>query len=42
VLPKFFLEDVGFEVMSRGKRRVCVSRMLRVMVKIVGYLINKT
>ncbi|ONK63180.1 uncharacterized protein A4U43_C07F12230 [Asparagus officinalis] len=36
VLPKFLLEDVGLEglaLMRRGKRRVCVSRMPRVMVE---------
>ncbi|OAY77348.1 putative glycerol-3-phosphate acyltransferase 3 [Ananas comosus] len=39
VLHKFFLEDVGmegFEVLRRGERRVCVSRLPRVMVE--GFL----
>lgn len=39
VLPKFFMEDVGlegFELMRSGKKRVCVSRMPRVMVE--GFL----
>ncbi|XP_072996894.1 probable glycerol-3-phosphate acyltransferase 3 [Typha latifolia] len=39
VLPKFFLQDVGlegFEMLRRSRRRVCVSRMPRVMVE--GFL----
>ncbi|XP_072997455.1 probable glycerol-3-phosphate acyltransferase 3 [Typha latifolia] len=37
VLPKFFLEEVGlegFEVLMKSGRRVCVSRMPRVMVEV--------
>ncbi|KAL5204125.1 hypothetical protein ABZP36_008996 [Zizania latifolia] len=39
VLPKWFMEDVGeegFDVMRRAMRRVCVTRMPRVMVE--GFL----
>ncbi|KAG1371383.1 putative glycerol-3-phosphate acyltransferase 3 [Cocos nucifera] len=39
VLPKFFLEDLGlegFEVLRRARRRVCYTRMPRVMVE--GFL----
>ncbi|XP_008781164.2 probable glycerol-3-phosphate acyltransferase 3 [Phoenix dactylifera] len=39
VLPKFFLEDVGlegFDVLRRGRRRVCHTCMPRVMVE--GFL----
>ncbi|XP_010921417.2 probable glycerol-3-phosphate acyltransferase 3 [Elaeis guineensis] len=39
VLPKFFLEDVGlegFEVLRRGRRRVCCTSMPRIMVE--GFL----
>lgn len=36
VLPKFFLEDLGlegFEVLRKGRRRVCFTSMPRVMVE---------
>ncbi|XP_038988830.1 probable glycerol-3-phosphate acyltransferase 3 [Phoenix dactylifera] len=39
VLPKFFLQDLGlegFEVLRRARRRVCYTRMPRVMVE--GFL----
>ncbi|XP_020267034.1 probable glycerol-3-phosphate acyltransferase 3 [Asparagus officinalis] len=39
VLPKYLIEELGFEgfdTMRRGKKRVCVSRMPRVMVE--GFL----
>ncbi|XP_020101165.1 probable glycerol-3-phosphate acyltransferase 3 [Ananas comosus] len=39
ILPKFLMEDVGlvgFEALNKGSKRVCVSRMPRVMVE--GFL----
>ncbi|OAY69084.1 putative glycerol-3-phosphate acyltransferase 3 [Ananas comosus] len=39
VLPKFFMEDVGlegFEALNKGSKKVCVSKMPRVMVE--GFL----